>query len=175
MSLNTDLFFLVFNLKGQNPILDQLMIFATEYLIYLTFLLVLILALKGGIKEKKSFLIIILSLPIAVLIIKLIHIFVFEPRPFVTYNLIPLVSETLNASFPSRHATISAVLAFAFTYFKSKWAPLLLLIMVWISISRVYVGVHYPLDLIGGWATAIISIALALQIKKILKIDFLRV
>lgn len=175
MSLNTDLFFLVFNLKGQNPILDQLMIFATEYLIYLTFLLVLFLALKGGIKEKKSFLLIILSLPIAVLMIKGIHLFVFEPRPFVTFNLTPLVSESLDASFPSRHATISAVLAFAFTYFKSKWSFLLLIIMVWISLSRVYVGVHYPLDIIGGWATAVISLAIALQVKKLLKIGFLRV
>lgn len=171
---NTNLFFLIFNLHGQSWLLDQLMIFATNYLIQLTVLLTLFLAFKGSIKEKKSFLIIILSLPIAVLIIKLIHIFVFEPRPFVTYNLTPLVSETLNASFPSRHATISAVVAFAFTYFKSKWSPFLLFIMIWISISRVYIGVHYPLDLIGGWTTAVISLAIGLQVKKILKIGFLR-
>lgn len=172
---NTNLFFLIFNLSNQNPILDQLMIFGTNELIYITFIFVLLLAIKGSIKEKKSFLLIILGLPIAVLMIKGIHLFVFEPRPFVTYNFIPLVSETLNASFPSRHATISAILAFAFTYFKSKWALPLLFVMFWISISRVYVGVHYPLDLIGGWATATISLALGLQIKKLLKIGFLRV
>ncbi|MBI2315316.1 phosphatase PAP2 family protein [Candidatus Daviesbacteria bacterium] len=172
--INKDLFFLIFNLSGQNPIIDQLMIFGTNELIYLTFLFVLLLAVKGGIKEKKSFLLIILSLPIAVLIIKGVHLFVYEPRPFVTFNLTPLVSETLNAAFPSRHATISAVIAFAFIYFKSKYTLPLLLVMVWISISRVYVGVHYPLDLIGGWATAVISLTIALQIKKILKIGFLR-
>lgn len=171
---NTDLFFQIFNLNGKSWILDQLMIFATTYLIYLAILLVFILGLKGGIKERKSFLIIILSIPIAVLLIKTIHLFFFEPRPFVAFHFSPIVFETSNASFPSRHATISAVIAFAYTYFRSKWAPFFLSMMVWIGISRIFVGVHYPLDVLGGFASGAISILLGLQVKKILKLGFVK-
>lgn len=173
---NESLFFSIFDLNGLSWTLDQSMILATTYLIYLTFLLILILGLKGGIREKKALLFIILGIPISILLIKIIHLFLFVPRPFVTFHLSPIVMEAADsASFPSRHATIAGVLAFAYTYFKSKWSPLLIFIMLWIGISRIYVGVHYPLDILGGFIVAIISLALALIIKKFLEKRFLRV
>lgn len=173
--LNVDLFFQIFNLNGKWWLLDQLMIFASTSLIYLTFLLSFVLVFKGGIKERKALLLIILGLPIAVLLIKIIHLFYFEPRPFVTYNFLPIVGEDVNASFPSRHATISSIIAFSFSYFRSKWAILFLFIVAWISFSRIYVGVHYPLDIIGGFITAAVSITLAMWLKKFVKKVFLSV
>jgi len=146
----------------------KLMVFGATYLIYLTFLLVLILGFKGGIKEKKAFLLIILGLPIAILLIKFIHLFYFEPRPFVAFHFTPIVAQIADASFPSRHATIAAIIAFSYTIFQSKWALLFLPIMVWIGIARVYVGVHYPLDIIGGFITAIIALAIIVQIKRLI-------
>lgn len=172
--MNTDLFFQIFNLSGNNSLLDNLMIFATIDLIYLMIFLVFILSIKGKIKEKKAMFLIILSLPIAVLLIKAIHIFYSEPRPFVSYQFPPLVSEKMNATFPSRHTVISSVIAFSYLYFKSKWAPLFLFAMIWIAISRVYVGVHYPLDLLGGLIVSALSLKIALWIKKVLQVHFLR-
>lgn len=164
---NISLFFQIFSLNGQSQILDQLMIFGTKYLIYIMAILVLILAWKGKIKERKALLLIILNLPISILIIIVIHQFYFEPRPFVTFNFLPVVSEAANsASFPSRHTTIAAVIAFTYVYFKSKWAWAFLPIMLWIGISRVFVGVHYPLDIIGGLVSATAAIAIAVQIRK---------
>lgn len=53
-------------------------------------------------------------------------------------------------SFPSTHA----VLAFAFAYILSReeprFAKWFYLLAVFISLSRIYLGVHYPLDIIGG-------------------------
>lgn len=171
---NVSLFFLIFNLNGQSRMLDQLMIFGAVYLIYLVFFLVLFLGLKGGIREKKASLLMILGFPVAVLLIKGIHLFFIESRPFMTFNFTPLVSEATDASFPSRHATISALIAFSYTYFRSKWAPLFLSVMLFISIARIFVGVHYPLDIIGAFAIAAFSIFIALYIKKLLQVCFLR-
>lgn len=171
--VNTELFFQIFNLNGQNAILDKLMLFGATDLIYITFAMVLILGIREGIREKKSFLLIILALPVAVLLIKIIHLFFYESRPFVTFNLLPYAPESQDASFPSRHATISAVIAFAYTYFKSKWTLLFLFIMLWIGVARIFVGVHYPLDVLGGFITAIISLMLALLVQKILNKFFL--
>lgn len=172
---NIDLFFYIYNLNGQFWLLDQLMIFGTTSLIYLLFTLCLLLSLRGGASEKKAFLLILLALPVAVLLIKGIHLFFFEDRPFITFDFIPLVSVVNDASFPSRHATISAVIAFAFTYFRSKWTAFMLFLMVWIGLSRVYVGAHYPLDVIGGFAIGAISILITSQIRKLLKKGMLAV
>lgn len=136
--------------------------------------MVLVLGFKGGIKEKKAFLLIILGIPIAILLIKGIHLFYFENRPFVNFHFLPIVAEKADASFPSRHATISAVIAFFYLYFKSKWTPLFLILMLWIGLSRVFVGVHFPLDILGGFAVAAASLAISLQIKKALEARFLR-
>lgn len=166
---NISLFFQIFNLSGQSHSLDQFMIFGTKYLVYIMFILTLILAWFGKIKERKTLLLIILGLPISILIIIGIHQFYFEPRPFVTFNFLPVVSEAADsASFPSRHATIASVIAFAYTYFKSKWALVFWLAMLWIGLSRVFVGVHYPLDILGGFATAAVALSIALQIKKLI-------
>lgn len=143
-----------------------------EPLIYVMILLILILGIKGGSDDKKAFLITILALTIAVLLIKAIHLFYFEPRPFVTYNFTPMVNETSDASFPSRHTTVAAVTAFSYLFFKSKWSLFLLPAALWIGVSRVYVGVHYPLDILGGFLVGAISLIFALRLKEFFKKSF---
>lgn len=150
------------------------MIFGAEYLIYFLILLMFVLAVKGKIREKKSLILALLAIPIAILLIKLIHLAVSTPRPFVSLDIAPLVEHQADASFPSRHASIAAILSLPYLYFKSKWAPVFLLFMLWVGISRVYVGVHYPADIVGGFAVGIISLLAALQIKKLLRLGFFR-
>src|SRR3989338_8746396 len=146
---NNDLFFLIFNLNRLSPILDKLMVFGAEYLIYLTIGLMFILIFRGGKKEKKAALFAIVAIPIAIILIKITHIFFYEPRPFVTFHFSPVLDKTADASFPSRHATIMSVIAFAYVYLKSKWKLLFLSFMLFVGISRIFIGVHYPLDILG--------------------------
>ncbi len=167
--MDNTLFSLLFGLNKQIPFLSEFMIFGSEYVIYLTLFLMFILAFRGNIKERKALLITIISLPIAVLLIKFIHIFIVEQRPFIQYSFIPLVSEKPDLSFPSRHATIIAVIAFSYLYYKSKWTALFLILMSWVGISRVFVGVHFPIDIIGGFSTGALSVFIVTLIKNALK------
>lgn len=172
---NLSLFFLIFGASNKNNLLDFLMIFGADQLIFLMLILIFILAIKGKIPEKKAFVIFLISFPIIVLTIKTIHLFFFEPRPYITNDILPLINYTkTDASFPSRHTTIAFIMAIPYLYYKSKWGPVLLFLAIWVGISRIYVGVHYPLDIIGGVLAGIVSIAISLQIIKLIKIRFFR-
>lgn len=145
------------------------MIFGAEYVIYLTLILIFIASIRGGLKERKSLILFLVSLPIVILIIKTVHIFIFEQRPFIEQDLIPLISHKADASFPSRHTSIMSAIAFSYTFFKSRSSLLLLLLTAWVGISRVYVGVHYPVDVLGGLVVGFVSVVVAKQIIKLLK------
>lgn len=171
---NFGLFFLIFGISNKSYALDSLMIFGAEHLIYLMLILVFLFTIKGNIRERKSFIIFLISFPIMVLVIKLIHLFFFEARPYVTNDILPLISYRADdASFPSRHTAISFVMALPFLYYKSKWGIPLLLLAIWVGLSRIYVGVHYPLDILGGIIVGIVSLIISKQIVKFLKIKLL--
>lgn len=155
--------------------MNYLMIFGAESLIYLMLIFLFIITIKGKLAERKAFILFLISLPILILLIKFIHIFYFEPRPYIADRIIPLINHTkADASFPSRHASIAFIMALPYFYYKSRWATILILLAIWIGISRVYVGVHYPLDIIGGILVGIISNLIALKIIKLIKIRFFR-
>ena len=64
-------------------------------------------------------------------------------------------------SFPSGHATMAAALAVTLValLWRTAWRwPLIVLgtlYAVLMGVSRVYVGVHYPTDVLGGWALGV--------------------
>jgi undecaprenyl-diphosphatase len=75
----------------------------------------------------------------------------------------PLVSQPATHSFPSGHAATSFACAATLAPFAPRHAkPVLYVLAAAIAYSRVYVGVHYPLDVLGGAAIGLL-VATALQ------------
>ena len=76
-------------------------------------------------------------------------------------GLEPLVRVPSSSSFPSAHAAMSFAAAIVFTYFHPSLWFLFFGLAVIISWSRVYVGVHYPSDVVGGTLVGLIMGILA--------------
>lgn len=77
-----------------------------------------------------------------------------RPRPFDTYGgLQVLIHRPADWSFPSGHASASFAAAFVlYHYLPKKFSIPALILATLIAFSRLYLGVHYPSDVIGGAA-----------------------
>jgi undecaprenyl-diphosphatase len=86
-----------------------------------------------------------------------------RPRPAVDH---PLIREPATTSFPSGHAATSFACAATLAMFVPRHAvPILYVLAAAISYSRVYVGVHYPLDVLAG---ALLGLAVATALRLLL-------
>lgn len=80
-------------------------------------------------------------------------------RPYEVVNgLILLVEKQHDFSFPSGHACASFAAASAlYRFLPGKWGVPWIVLAVLIAVSRLYVGVHYPTDVLAGAAVGIFS------------------
>jgi len=99
-----------------------------------------------------------------------------RPRPFtVVPEADPLLHGTIGSSMPSGHAATSAAGAVALALLLGRALPWLVtvglgVLAVAIAFSRVYVGVHYPLDVLAGAAVgAAVSTAIVLAVRPLLR------
>ena len=138
-----------------NPIFDFIMPIITNqnFLVFSGLILIGYLAYFGGKRGRITIVLLLIAAGFSdAICFQIIKPWVGRIRPsheFYEYiNL--LVSKGGKYSFPSNHAANSFVFATVLSYFYDENRISLYILASTIAFSRVYVGVHYPLDIIFG-------------------------
>ncbi|MDA1526979.1 MULTISPECIES: undecaprenyl-diphosphatase [Bacillus cereus group] len=156
------------NFAGSSKLLDTLMIAITNSAAYVAILFMFILWFNNGkkinaIKKQYTVLYTTLSVIIALLVNVVIHAVYYHPRPFVSHDVHQLVPHAADSSFVSDHSVLVFSIAFVFLLRGEKLKYIALIWAVLVGVSRMYVGVHYPLDILGAAFLTFITSGLVVQ------------
>lgn len=81
-------------------------------------------------------------------------------RPFVRFTDVHSLFIETGYAFPSGHATFFAALATALYFVNKKVGYLFGFFALLIGLARVIAGVHFPLDILGGFALGMLTVTL---------------
>jgi undecaprenyl-diphosphatase len=86
-----------------------------------------------------------------------IHAIYDRPRPYESHSIAHPWSSSTDASFPSDHASASLAIALAVLAFDTAVGVLFLVAALLITAGRVFIGAHYPGDVVASLAVALVS------------------
>ncbi len=97
-----------------------------------------------------------------------------RPRPCHILHTVRLVIPCGNRfGFPSNHAANGmAVTVMAYLTFRSRWTWAFLVGTLLVGWSRIYLGVHYPTDVLGGYVVGAIVASFLYQLARFARIPF---
>ena len=147
--LNINLFRTINDLGKQYTFLNSSMIFIAEYMVYFLAIVVITIWFTRRKKNRMMVLCATITFVIAEIIGKIAGKLHSNYQPF---------AKAVDNSFPSDHTILFFSFCVSFWLFRKGWWFLWVVLSFIVGISRIWVGVHYPADVIAG---AFISIILA--------------
>jgi undecaprenyl-diphosphatase len=93
-----------------------------------------------------------------------------RPRPFITHagTVHLLLAHSADASFPSDHAAAAFAISGVLFAFHRRLGALALLFSVLVMYARVYVGDHYPTDVLAGMLIGLSSAVLLMTVFQVI-------
>lgn len=132
-------------------------IFIANDLFYIMLLFFGFYWLRGNFTIKKQIVKAFIFTTVALLISQIISHSFYHPRPFVMEVGHTLIYHSPNGSFPSDHMLIFSTIAFSYFFSEKRNLGIILILLAWlVAWSRVYLGVHFPLDMLGAFSLAFI-------------------
>lgn len=159
--MDFSLFQFINNLSGKWWLFDWLDIFFASYLGYLLVFVFLVLLLKEKNWRQRIYFFSLASLSVILsrgLITEIVRFFYPRQRPFLTLGIEPLINHVNGNSFPSGHAAAFFALALAVFYLNKKWGWRFLVAVLLMGLARIFVGVHWPSDILAGAVIGLISV-----------------
>ncbi len=147
----------------QNPVLGVIMLLITN-IATLYIGVPIVLALIYFSKKRKLLADLFVGLLIAIALTMLLKMLIARPRPEDIMN-VGFWASAAFSSFPSDHASTAFVMFGIIGHHLKKWKLWLYLLAALIAISRVYLGVHFPTDVLAGAFLGILVSQLTIKYK----------
>lgn len=135
-------------------------IFAAKYLVFFIVLWLSILWMLGNSKNRYTLMLTFSASIFALLINWGISLIWFHPRPFVLGIGHTYLAHAPDSSFPSDHFTALCAICFVYLWqesFKCMSSIVLILSSLLVAWARIYLGVHFPFDMLGGAIVSLFS------------------
>lgn len=145
--------------------------FAANWLVVAAALLMGYLWIWGPAMKRSALIAVAISTALALGINLFLGFLWFEPRPFMIGLGHTLMSHAPDNSFPSDHATFmwSLGLGLVATRASRRAGWLVAIFGAAVAWARIYLGVHFPVDMIGSFAVAVVSAAIACALVPVVK------
>src|SRR5579884_3493028 len=138
--------------------MNSIIIFCAKYLFLLVVICLVLAWWLTDRETKKRFLVAtVLAGVIALLLARIASHLYYDPRPFVTEHVKPLIPHGPDNGFPSDHALLTMTLTAITYFFNKKVASVMLILTIIVGVARILAKLHSPLDIAGAWAFAIIG------------------
>jgi undecaprenyl-diphosphatase len=162
------LFQVLNGVAGRWPVLDLLMCWTARYAPAGLVLPLLYLWLRVPGEERtmrrEEVLRAVLAAFLALALNQLIGWLHFRPRPFATHKVHLLLPPSPDPSFPSDHAAGAWAVVWSLRRAAGGVRYPLMALAVAVMVARVYVGLHYPSDVIGG---AVVGVAVSRLVERL--------
>jgi undecaprenyl-diphosphatase len=176
---DTSLFLLINGWAGKTPFVDELFKgISNDYFTFIFSCLVLVwlwFSTRDPDKRQqtqKAVLTALISIGMVSIMMGIINQHYFRERPF---DVLPQGSINLifyrphDSSFPSNFAAVIFSLAIPMFIKNKSWGSLLLALAIVASFGRIFMGVHYPLDVLAGAFLGLLAYFVATGITRVLQ------
>lgn len=172
--MNNDIFFFFNNLAHQSATFDRVVVFTAETLPYVVIVLAGLFLLFYR-KSWRELFLVFASSGVAYVFSKILKILIHTNRPFVEFSNVQALFPETGFAFPSVHATFFVTLAVSIFLLHKKVGYVFMLLALLIGLARIVAGVHFPIDILGGFILgAGISCLVAYLAKNVYNTDTLQ-
>lgn len=169
-SLDQQLFLFIQSFTG-NPVLDTSMFFLAEALALLIPLTLVYLWFESR-ESRKDSVFTFFATVAGISLTYLLGLFYFHNQPFSTYDTI-VSGRGLNNAFPSQHTASMFSCFWSFLYLeRRKLTYLFGAAGLLTGLGRVFVGLHYPMDILGGILSGLLGLGGAVVLTGRFKDEF---
>ncbi|UAC49717.1 undecaprenyl-diphosphatase [Bacillus aquiflavi] len=160
--INIDVFRMINNLGNQSSFLNPIAIFFAEYMLYILALGMVIYWFTRTKQNRMMIIQAVIAFILAEIAGKISGLFYSHHQPFADLpNVNQLIDHAIDNSFPSDHTILFFSICFSIWLVRKKEGWLWLIIACFVGISRILVGVHYPIDIVFGGLFGITSAILS--------------